>query len=208
MSQPVYHYLDIGRLGRGEVVRLFLRDAGIDFKDVRYAYDDTWPATSKDLMEKGISLTGKLPAIEYKGKILSQSFHQHIPILRFFARELGDYEGGSNYEKYVVDAVSDLYIDWRSQWVACLSGVTEEYKKKITVDYYHLISRYYAERGGPYLLGDKITYVDFAVYQSIDNDERIGTLPPLPENLVKFRKIFEERPRIAEYIASGRESQA
>ncbi|KAH8698468.1 glutathione S-transferase [Talaromyces proteolyticus] len=203
MSQPVFHYLDLGRLGRGEVVRLFLKDAGVDFKDIRYPYDATWPAASEDLKKKGITLTGKLPVIEYKGKILGQ----HIPILRYFSRELGSYEGDSNFEKYVVDAVSDLYIDWRVQWVASLKGVTDEYKNKIVPDYYNLVSRYYAERGGPYLLGDKITYADFAIYQSIDNDERTGTLPTLPENLVKLRKAFEQRPRIAEYIASGRNSK-
>lgn len=43
--------------------------------------------------------------------------------------------------------------------------------------YYDTIAQYYAEIDGPYLLGDKITYADFAVYQSIDNDQRTGTLP-------------------------------
>lgn len=39
------------------------------------------------------------------------------------------------------------------------------------------MAEYYAQNKGPYLLGDKITYADFAVYQSWDNDKRIGTLP-------------------------------
>lgn len=43
--------------------------------------------------------------------------------------------------------------------------------------YYDTIAQYYAEIDGPYLLGDKITYADFAVYQSLDNDQRTGTLP-------------------------------
>lgn len=43
--------------------------------------------------------------------------------------------------------------------------------------YYDTIAQYYGETDGPYLLGDKITYADFAVYQSIDNDQRTGTLP-------------------------------
>jgi len=49
-----------------------MRDAGIEYQDIRYPYDDTWPATQKTLKEKGISLTGKLPVIEYKGKLFSQ----------------------------------------------------------------------------------------------------------------------------------------
>lgn len=43
--------------------------------------------------------------------------------------------------------------------------------------YYNLVAQYYADYVGPYLLGDRVTYVDFAVYQSIDNDQRTGTLP-------------------------------
>ena len=53
-------------------IRLFLHDAGIDFNDVRYKYDQTWTATSEDLQKKGISRTGKVPELEYQGVILSQ----------------------------------------------------------------------------------------------------------------------------------------
>lgn len=54
--------------------------------------------------------------------------------------------------------------------------MTEAYKKFVP-QYYALLTQYYSDTEGPYLLGDKITYVDFAVYQSIDNDTRTGTLP-------------------------------
>jgi glutathione S-transferase len=43
--------------------------------------------------------------------------------------------------------------------------------------YYNVLSEYYSKQDGPYLLGDRVTYADFAVYQSIDNDEKTGTLP-------------------------------
>ncbi|CEL01193.1 hypothetical protein ASPCAL00781 [Aspergillus calidoustus] len=196
-DQLVYHYLTLGRLGRGEVVNLFLKDAGFEFDDVRYAYDDTWPETSKKLKQEGLTRTGLLPVIEHKGEKLTQ----HLPILRYFAREIGGYDGETNWEKYIVDAVADIYIDWRAQWVANLKGGNAEYKNKVVPDYYNLVGQYYSEREGPYLLGDKVTYVDFAVFQSIDNDRRTGTLPEsLPESLVKFEKAFEARPKIAEYI--------
>ncbi|KAM0458903.1 hypothetical protein ACHAPV_005893 [Trichoderma viride] len=68
----------------------------------------------------------------------------------------------------------------------------------------------YAEIDGPYLLGDKITYADFAVYQSLDNDQRTGTLPArtimgydlanLSTSITKFKETFEQRPNIAQYI--------
>lgn len=49
-----------------------MKDAGIDFKEVRYANDNTWPKISKALQEQGITRTGKVPALEYKGLILNQ----------------------------------------------------------------------------------------------------------------------------------------
>ncbi|EGR45740.1 uncharacterized protein TRIREDRAFT_5330 [Trichoderma reesei QM6a] len=204
-SIPTLHYLDIGRLGRGEVVRLFLRDAGIEFNDVRHPYDDTWPATSAKLKEQGITRTGKVPALLINGLVLNQ----HISILRYLARDLGSYDGETNYEKFQVDAVADVYNDWRTQWVASLKGVTDEYRNKIVPEYYNVIAQYYSANNGPYLLGDRITYADFAVYQSIDNDERTGTLPAeLPEAVQKFREAFESRPNISAYIEASRPKKA
>ncbi|KAL2836140.1 glutathione S-transferase [Aspergillus pseudoustus] len=204
-GRPVLHYLDIGSLGRGEVIRLFLQDAGIDFEDKRYPFNDTWQATSKELQEKGISKTGKVPVLEYKGVLLAQ----HIPILRYLSRDLGAYDGTTNLEKYTVDAVADLYIDWRAEWASNLSKVSDGYKSKFLPDYYTVLSEYYGRSDGPFLLGDRISYADFAVYQSIDNDAGIGALPEfLPEQIVKFKKAFEERPLVAQYLQSGRKTSA
>ncbi|KAL3439744.1 hypothetical protein BJX65DRAFT_317726 [Aspergillus insuetus] len=161
--------LTLGRIGRGEVVNLFLKDASFEPKD-----------TSKKLQQDGLTRTGLLPVVESKAKKLTQ----HLPTLRYFARELGGYDGETNWEKYLVDAVADIYNDWRFQYVANLKGGVDDYKSKIAPEYYSIV-----------------TYADFAVYQSIDNDRRTGTLPKsLPESLVKFEKAFEARPNIAEYI--------
>ncbi|KAJ5988513.1 glutathione S-transferase [Penicillium waksmanii] len=197
----VYHYLDIGRLGRGEVVNLFLKDAGVEFKTVLYPWDATWPQQSETLKNQGLTRTGKLPALEYKG----QNLIQHIPILRYLARDLGGYDGETSQEKYIVDAVSDIYVDWRAKWAANLGEKKPEYKDKYVPEYYSLVAQYYSDSEGPYLLGDKITYVDFAIYQSIDNDRRTGTLPSvLPEALAKLEAVFEKRPRIADYIKKNK----
>ncbi|KAH6984729.1 glutathione S-transferase [Ilyonectria sp. MPI-CAGE-AT-0026] len=197
---PILHYFDLGRLGRGEVVRLFLRDAEMEFKDIRYPYKGTggpWQASTGDLARDGVTRTKKLPAFEYGGLILTQ----HIPILRFLSRDLSRYDGETSKEKYLVDAIADMYIDWRFQWVLQLDKITDAYKNEYVPKYYALLEKYYSETEGPYLLGDKITYADFAVYQSIDNDERIKTLPAkLPPSLQKFRETFEARPNIAAYI--------
>lgn len=49
-----------------------MKDAGVDFEDIRYAYDDTWPATSAELKAKGITITGQVPTLEYNGTLLAQ----------------------------------------------------------------------------------------------------------------------------------------
>ncbi|GAB1192540.1 hypothetical protein APSETT444_001732 [Aspergillus pseudonomiae] len=200
-AKPTLHYLDIGSLGRGEVVRLFLHDAGVEFNDVRYPYDDTWPAASAELKQKGLSVTGKVPVLEYEGQILTQ----HLPILRYLARELGEYDGNTSLEKYLLDAVADVYTDWRAQWVSNLGNVTDKFKNEYVPNYYNVLATFYAQKEGPYLLGERITYTDFVVYQSIDNDSQIGTLPAsLPEPLTRLRAAFEARPRVAPYLASRR----
>ncbi|KAJ4251454.1 hypothetical protein NW762_011437 [Fusarium torreyae] len=196
-SPVIYHYLAIGKLGRGEVVKLFLKDAGINFEEKRYAYDDTWKESSEKLKKQGLTRTGLVPSLEYKGLILTQ----HVPILRFLARDLGKYDGQTNEDKYLADAVTDLYIDWRSKWVPNLSNPSDEFKDKIVPEYYDVLAQYYSDREGPYLLGNEVSYADFAVYQSIDNDTRTKTIPSkLPEVLVKFKETFEKRPNIADYI--------
>ncbi|KAJ6018890.1 glutathione S-transferase [Penicillium canescens] len=180
MDLSVYHYLDIGRLGRGEVVNMFLKVAGIEVKQARYASDAMLPQQSETLKEQGITRTGKVPALEYKGQILTQ----HIPILRYLPVTLEVMTGKRN-----------------AQWVANLREKKPEYKDKYVPGYYNLVAEYYSDYKGRYLLGDRVTYTDFAIYQSIDNDRRTGTLPPvLSDALVSFKETFEKRPRIAEYL--------
>ncbi|CAG1974793.1 hypothetical protein QX201_010104 [Fusarium graminearum] len=197
----VYHYLAIGKLGRGEPIKLFMKDAGIDFEERLYARDNTWPETKEKLIKQGITRNGQVPCLEYKGHAMTG----HVPILRYLSRDLGRYEGQSNEDKYLTDLVSDIYVDWRAQWVRNLKeGPRTEYKDTAAPQYYDLIGKYYADREGPYLLGNEISYTDFLVYVSIDNDTRTKTIPEnLPESLVKFKAAFEARPKLVEYIKQG-----
>ncbi|KAJ5449846.1 glutathione S-transferase [Penicillium daleae] len=203
-ARLVLHYLDIGSLGRGEVIRLFLVDAGLPFQDIRYPYDDSWATTASKLLENGISRTGKVPVLEYNDNKLSQ----HIPILRYLSREMGDYDGQTSLDTYLVDAISDMYIDWRAQWVANRRKPTDDYQNEYVPNYYRVLSQYYSDCGGPFLLGDRITYADFVVFQSIDNDEKIGTLPKnLPTAMEKLIQAFESRPRVKEYLTNRRNTK-
>ncbi|VUC35464.1 unnamed protein product [Clonostachys rosea] len=221
---PVFHYLELGRLGRGEVLNLFLKDAGVDFKEIRYPYDETWPAQSKKLQKEGITKTGLLPALEYKGSIYTQARDSYIPSSSTFTSNFiasisllcASLRGSSAVTMVKQAKKNILWMLWQistltgvyvAQWVAALKGVTNEYKNEFLPKYYAQIAQYYSQNKGPYLLGDKITYVDFAVYQSIDNDLRIGSLPlpsKLPDELVQLIETINRRPNIAQYLEKNK----
>jgi hypothetical protein len=46
-------------------------DAGIKFEERLYARDATWPETKEKLKKQGLTRTGQLPSVEYKGKVLT-----------------------------------------------------------------------------------------------------------------------------------------
>lgn len=55
--------------------------------------------------------------------------------------------------------------------------MTDKYKDEYLPKFYDLAAQYYSDVAGPYLLGDKITYADFAIYKSICDDDHFGALP-------------------------------
>ncbi|KAL7785709.1 hypothetical protein V8C43DRAFT_290794 [Trichoderma afarasin] len=195
-TTPVLHYFSLGNLGRGEIVRLFLRELNIEYENKFYVYDDTWPSINKST---GVSLTGTLPILEIDG----QRLYQHLAILRYLSRRAGAYDGESNYEKYLVDAVSDIYNDWRTGWVTQLTAKAPDYQGTHVKKFQDLFTDFYSrDASGPYLLGDKPTYVDFAVFQALDNDEAIGHGPDtLSEPLKKLRDAILVRPNVQGYLA-------
>lgn len=64
----------------------------------------------------------------------------------------------------------------QAKWVANISGASDEFKNEFLPETYRILAQYYGDHDGPYLLGDRVTYADFCVYQAIDNNERIGAV--------------------------------
>lgn len=69
----------ISSLTTTSTISLFLKDAGIKYEKSLYPWDATWPQQSNVLKERGVTRTGKLPALEYKGKILTQVSTTDLP---------------------------------------------------------------------------------------------------------------------------------
>ena len=56
-----------------------------------------------------------------------------------------------------------------------MTAKATDYKDKHVTKFNDLFTHFYAlDNSGPYLLGNRPTYVDFAVLQALDNDECIG----------------------------------
>ncbi|KAJ6178813.1 hypothetical protein N7519_009274, partial [Penicillium mononematosum] len=96
--------------------------------------------------------------------------------------------------KHFLDAVADIYNDWRIEWVKSIGNVTDDFKNEFVPNYYSLLEGFYAQHDGPYLFGERITYADFAIYQSIHNNTKIGG---------SFKAAFEARPNIVAYLVSS-----
>jgi len=156
----------------------------------------------KTLQKRGLAIPGHLPVLEYNGLVLTQ----HLAILRYLARTLGKYDGQTSEEKHLVDAVGDMYNDWRAQWVANIGNPSDTYKNETVPEFHQIFSHYYDQNPeGPYLLGKDISYADFAVFQALDNDRNIGAIKnAIPENLQKLEEAIKARPNVASYLDSGR----
>jgi len=211
---PTVYYFDYLSRGRGEVLRLFLEDAGIAFKDYRFSFED-YNAQAKSGEILKLNPLKSLPVVEIAGAKYAQSY----PLLRLWAHQLGKYDGKTDLERYYVDAITDIASDWRSKFVDSAFRATNdgmgpnenqkeiEYHKSFTIPKFasalntHLTTNPLSS-GGPFVLGNQISYADFVIFQISHDDGWAGldTNPRLKE-LVEAVKI---RPRIAEYFKSNR----
>jgi prostaglandin-H2 D-isomerase / glutathione transferase len=64
----------------------------------------------------------------------------------------------------------------QASWVANIGNVTDTYKNETVPEFHQILSHFYSLHEGPYLLGNEITYTDFAVFQALDNDKAIGAI--------------------------------
>jgi len=205
---PTMHYFDFQSKGRGQVVRLLWIDAGIAFDDVRYGFDE-YPAFKNGRLAE-MNPNATIPVVELNGKILVQSY----AMLRHFARLLGAYDGKTEGEKYWVDAMTDVALDWRTYFVNAFLSPNkdvdfpehqrtkrEQYAKALDT---HL-STNSASQSGPYVIGNEVSYADLVIYQ-ICHDEGLTQggrkgLQSYPR-LIKLVDAVESRPNVAAFLKS------
>ncbi|KAL8801512.1 MAG: hypothetical protein Q9182_004415 [Xanthomendoza sp. 2 TL-2023] len=206
---PTIHYLDFASRGRGQVVRLMWEDAGVAYEDIRYGFDE-YPECKKTVIaEKNPTTT--VPVVELNGNILTQSY----AILRHFGRQL-KYEGETEEEKYLADAMCDIAIDWRTLFVTAFFSPNKEetYPKHKETDRKHFLSAlethlksHNLSQQGPFVIGKNITYADLVIYQLLHDEgltqEEGKGLQEYPR-LKQMVDAVESRPNVKAFLESDR----
>ncbi|KAI4101262.1 MAG: hypothetical protein LQ339_005190 [Xanthoria mediterranea] len=207
---PTIHYLDFASRGRGQVVRLMWEDAGIAYTDVRYSFEE-YPEYKKTFIAEK-NPTTNVPVVEINGKILTQSY----AMLRHFARQLGRYDGTTEEEKYWADAMCDIAVDWRTQFVNAFFHPQKEetypqHQQTERVRFLNAfethLTRHELSLPGPYVLGTTITYADLVLYQVLHDEnltqEGMEGLQDYPR-LRQLADAVERRPNVKAFRESER----
>jgi len=188
--------------GLGELPRLCLAYAGVEFEDVRVATDDL-PA---DFKSSGKLLFGQVPLLEIGDFKLVQSH----AIGRHLARKYNFY-GSTLEESALVDAVLDGIGDMRAKWIAVdnLKEGKEEAKAKFVAEtlphWYGLFSAILEKNGTGYLVGDKLSLADIQLFNVNWNwhnrkDMFPGEILKFPTLKAHLERIGAE-PKIAAWVA-------
>ncbi|KAL8757050.1 MAG: hypothetical protein Q9199_002491 [Rusavskia elegans] len=207
---PTIHYLDFASRGRGQVVRLMWEDAGIAYTDIRYSFEEYPEHKKTTIAEKNPTTT--IPIVEINGKILTQSY----AILRHFARQLGKYDGETEEEKYWADAMCDIAVDWRTQFVSAFFNPNKEetYPKHQQTERIRFLkafethlTRHELSLQGPYVVGKTFTYADMVIYQILHDEnltqDGMKGLQEYPR-LKQLADAVESRPNVKAFLESDR----
>jgi prostaglandin-H2 D-isomerase / glutathione transferase len=187
--------------GRAEISRLIFAAAGEKYEDIRYEQDE-WPSHKAEMP------LGQMPTLEIDGTKLPQS----MSIARFLAKQFG-LAGRDYLEQAKVDAVVDTSIDLAMKYLLVYFEKDEEKKLIETKRFFteelpkHLrnleaLAKLYSN-GGPFFMGNHLTWCDLEVYDMLDillriDDKFLDSYTWLLNN----RHEIARCPLIAAYLKS------
>lgn len=198
---PILGYWDIR--GLAEPIRLLLHYTGTEFKDERYECGDA-PDYNRDCwFSVKFTLGLDFPNLPYyiDGDI---KITQSNAIMRHIAR-LNDLCGSTEQEKVRVDISENQLMDWRKKFTGLcynpdFDKLKEGYIKDIKATFQQF-SDFLGER--KFLAGDKITFVDFILFEALDEHLLFeASLLDAHVNLKEYRSRIEELTSIAAYRKS------
>ncbi|KAH6934279.1 hypothetical protein HPB50_022859 [Hyalomma asiaticum] len=199
---PVLGYWDLRCLG--QPIRNLLVYKGIDFVDKRYKFGPAPDYDCGEWLREKYTLGLRFPNLPYyidEDVRLTQS----LAILRYLARK-HDLAAKDDKEMVELDVLEQqardlvLILGYAARPQPRYKEGLKSYAENIK-DMLEPWSRYLTSR--KWALGDRLTYVDFILYEGLDwhrefKPEALAKYPPLVEYLGRF----EELPNLKEYFAS------
>jgi len=182
---PNYKLVYFNGKGRAELIRLVLTYAGEKFEDSRVDHSQ-WGTLKPN------TPWGSVPYLEVDGKQLAQS----NTIARFLARKHG-LAGSNEWEQALIesalDSTEDIFTHVSRVFRADASKKDEEAKKLREEELPKILANFdkYASKNGHngYLVGNKLTLADLALYNIID--QLITHKHLSQEDLEKYPKTKE-----------------
>jgi len=204
MSKIVLAYWDIR--GLAQPARMLLGYLGEDFEDRMYSCGEAPDFDKTCWTDVKETLGLDFPNLPYlmDGDI---KITQSNAIMRYLGRKNG-MDGQSETEKVRVDIIENQAMDFRNGFVGlCYRSVpfaekAEKYKANVK----SILTRFDKFLGDfKFFAGDKITFVDFIMYELLDQ-HRIFDATLLDEfhKITAFMKHFEEEPKIASFMKSSK----
>ncbi|XP_019643930.1 PREDICTED: glutathione S-transferase Mu 5-like isoform X1 [Branchiostoma belcheri] len=191
--------------GLAQPIRLLLEYTGTEYEDKRF---QCGPAPDYDRSEWldikhtfGLDFPNLPYYIDGDTKIT-----QSNAILRYIARN-NNLCGETEQERVRVDIMENQSMDFRNGTVRLsYNPQFDELKPKYIKDVYNVIKQFSQFLGSnPWFAGDKITFVDFPMYELLDQHRILEpTLLDDFQNLKDFLARFEALPKIAAYMKSDR----
>jgi len=205
---PTYKLYYFDSKGSAETIRFIFAQAGVQYEDVRFDFETTWPEF------KPKTPYGALPVLEVDGKMVAGSG----PIARYLAEEHG-LAGSNAFENAEIAGIVDVLHDFLQKGIPISpfgekdetrkAELKKEFEEKDMPRYLGTLEKRVTENNSPdgWLYGTKVTYADllacvqFGLMEELiwpgmlDNYPAMKKLKTSVENLPAIAKWIKERPQ-------------
>ena len=198
---PSYKLIYFKSKGRGELIRFIFAQAGVPYEDKRIASIEEWPTPF-----------GLLPVLETDGEPLTGS----TVIARYLA-ELSDFDlaGSNELDNAHIAAIGNFITDLEMEIVPIVRAkltkkdeqtieiLKKEFVEKCFPKFISKLELLSSKSPKGYLWNDKLTWIDFYMYQMIDWIKihvQASFLDSFP-NLRNLCNTIEGLPNIAKWIS-------
>lgn len=189
--------------GLGQPIRYLLAYKEVDYEEKRYSCGPPPDFDGSQWLNEKFTLGLDFPNLPY---LIDDDVKltQNLAILRYLARKY-DLDAVSCEEKRRVDLVEQQLTDFRMGWVRLCYSPTfaderDAYEKKLP-DLLKAFSDYLGDR--PYFAGDRLTYVDFLVFEMMDQ-HLVFSKDSFADfkNLTDFVERMKSLPTLSKYLES------